>query len=90
MAFAAVYSNLSLFSVWRMDRQMTTMDSKTAVVTGAAEGIGAAIARRFVESGFRVIAGDADADALNALAAEWNSRERSVWKARRSASKILS
>lgn len=43
---------------------------KNAVVTGAASGIGLAIARRIVAEGGRVTAGDINDDGLDALAAE--------------------
>lgn len=43
---------------------------KVAVVTGAANGIGRAVARRFVAEGARVIGGDVDEAGLAALAAE--------------------
>ncbi|KAF0846614.1 MULTISPECIES: 3-oxoacyl-ACP reductase FabG [Nocardia] len=41
---------------------------KTAVVTGAAQGIGYAIAERFVAEGARVVIGDIDGDAAQAAA----------------------
>jgi len=47
-------------------------DRKTALVTGAAGGIGMAIAKRFIESGFVVVAGDADATGLKRVADEIN------------------
>src|SRR5262245_9725377 len=53
-------------------------ESKTAVITGAAGGIGKAIVRRFVDDGYRVIAGDADADGLKALADAFNDGGRKV------------
>ena len=43
---------------------------RNAVVTGAAKGIGAAIARRFVESGAAVALWDVDAERVAATAAE--------------------
>lgn len=48
---------------------MTLLDGKTAVVTGAAQGIGLAIARSFVQAGARVVIGDRDLHAAE-LAAE--------------------
>ena len=51
---------------------MMDTGKKTAVVTGAAGGIGQAIARKFVSSGYRVVAGDADQKGLEGLAAELN------------------
>lgn len=46
------------------------LNSKTALITGAARGIGAAIARAFHDEGARVIVTDIDADAGQALASE--------------------
>jgi NAD(P)-dependent dehydrogenase (short-subunit alcohol dehydrogenase family) len=49
---------------------MGRLDSKTALITGAAGSIGAATARRFVAEGARVALVDLDAAALDALAAQ--------------------
>jgi 3-oxoacyl-[acyl-carrier protein] reductase len=46
------------------------LSGKTAIVTGAASGIGAGIARRFVAEGARVIIADINREAASALAAE--------------------
>ena len=46
------------------------LDQKTAIVTGAASGIGAGIARRFVAEGARVVIADRNIAAAAALAAE--------------------
>ena len=46
------------------------LSGRTALVTGAASGIGRAIAERFVADGAEVIAVDRDSDALGTLAAE--------------------
>jgi NAD(P)-dependent dehydrogenase (short-subunit alcohol dehydrogenase family) len=52
---------------------MTRETEKTAVITGAAGGIGKAIARRFIASGYRVVLGDADGETLRAFVAELNA-----------------
>lgn len=46
------------------------LGDKTAVVTGAGSGIGAAAARRLVKEGVKVLLADRDADAAEAVAAE--------------------
>jgi len=43
------------------------LEDRTALVTGAAGGIGAAIARLFLENGAQVMLADADADRLQAV-----------------------
>lgn len=49
------------------------LDGKTAVITGAASGIGAASARRFVKEGCRVVLGDIQQDKGDALCQELGS-----------------
>ena len=49
------------------------LNGKTAVVTGAANGIGAALARRFHAAGARVVVADRDAKNLTAIENELNS-----------------
>jgi NAD(P)-dependent dehydrogenase (short-subunit alcohol dehydrogenase family) len=46
------------------------LDGKVAVVTGAAHGLGAAVARRFAAEGARVVVTDVEADPLHRMAGE--------------------
>ena len=48
---------------------MEQLENRTAVVTGAASGIGLAIAEAFVGEGMRVIMADVDEENLGAHAA---------------------
>ena len=59
---------------------MLSLAGRTAVITGAASGIGRAMARRFSAEGMAVVAADVDADALDELAADpsWPSPVRVV------------
>lgn len=47
---------------------MPLLNGRTAVITGGAQGLGFAIARRFVDEGARVVLGDLDPDATQAAA----------------------
>jgi len=49
------------------------LEGRTAVITGGAQGLGRAIAERFVDEGARVILGDVDLAAAEATAAELGS-----------------
>ncbi|MGH9046807.1 MAG: 3-oxoacyl-ACP reductase FabG [Acidimicrobiales bacterium] len=49
---------------------MGLLEHKAAVVTGAAQGIGLAIAKAFADEGARVVIGDIDRDAVEAAAAK--------------------
>ncbi|GCD89999.1 3-oxoacyl-ACP reductase FabG [Nocardioides sp. LS1] len=49
---------------------MSLLQGRTAVITGGAQGLGRAIAERFVAEGARVVIGDVDLAAATACAAE--------------------
>ena len=55
-------------------------ENRTAVITGAAGGIGKAITKRFVDDGFHVIASDADASGLKELSKALSAGTRRVWE----------
>ena len=57
-------------------RTVIALENKIAIVTGAAHGIGRAIAEMFVEAGARVAIADIDVEAGNAVAAAVVSRAR--------------
>jgi NAD(P)-dependent dehydrogenase (short-subunit alcohol dehydrogenase family) len=57
-----------------------TTEKKTAVITGAAGGIGKAIVKRFIENGYLIVAGDADVNGLKELASTFNGNEQFVWE----------
>src|SRR4051794_33161087 len=54
------------------------LDNKICIVTGAASGIGRAIAERFVVGGGKVAIADLNASAANATAAELNAKKPGV------------
>jgi 3-hydroxybutyrate dehydrogenase len=54
------------------------LDGKVALVTGAASGIGHAIARRYVEAGGRVVIADLNLDAAEAAAKELGSEKTAI------------
>jgi NAD(P)-dependent dehydrogenase (short-subunit alcohol dehydrogenase family) len=58
----------------QMERPRRRLDGKVGVVTGAASGIGRAVATRFVAEGAAVVGGDVDEAGLDALAAELGDR----------------
>lgn len=49
---------------------MTLLEGRTAVITGGAQGLGRAIAERFVAEGARVVLGDVDLASAESTAAE--------------------
>jgi 3alpha(or 20beta)-hydroxysteroid dehydrogenase len=63
-------TGVALVPTSRDDRGVGLLDGKLALVTGAASGMGAATARRFVSEGAAVIAGDTDEPRVHALADE--------------------
>ncbi|UYP18872.1 3-oxoacyl-ACP reductase FabG [Rhodococcus sp. Z13] len=54
---------------------MSLLENRTAVITGAAQGIGFAIAQQFVDAGARVVIGDLDLDAATAAAEKLGGRD---------------
>lgn len=54
---------------------MPLLSDRTAVITGAAQGIGFAIAERFVAEGARVVLGDVDKDAVENAAEKLGGQE---------------
>jgi NAD(P)-dependent dehydrogenase (short-subunit alcohol dehydrogenase family) len=55
------------------------LEKKVALITGAAQGLGAAIARRFAGEGAAVFIADMQAEAGAALAAELKARHGEAW-----------
>ncbi len=51
-------------------RRMDDLSGRTAVITGAASGIGLALARRFAEAGMNLVLGDVEDGPLDAVVAE--------------------
>jgi NAD(P)-dependent dehydrogenase (short-subunit alcohol dehydrogenase family) len=68
-----------LCNISKFGTAMMNTERKTAIITGAAGGIGKAIAKRFAKDGFRLIVGDADSNGLKALSAELNRTDKSAW-----------
>lgn len=54
------------------------LHNQTAVITGAAQGIGFAIAQLFVDEGARVVIGDVNAEAAEKAAVELGGTERAL------------
>src|SRR5262245_64010737 len=54
------------------------LDGKVALITGAASGIGHAIAKRYLEEDGRVVIADLNADAANAAAKELASKKSAI------------
>ncbi|NED69731.1 SDR family NAD(P)-dependent oxidoreductase, partial [Streptomyces sp. SID10244] len=57
---------------------MGKLTGRTAVITGGAQGLGFAIARRYVAEGARVVLGDLDLAATEAAAKELGGRDVAV------------
>jgi 3-oxoacyl-[acyl-carrier protein] reductase len=57
---------------------MDLLDGRTAVVTGAAQGIGLEIARAFVDNGARVVIGDVDVVAIDKAVVELGGADVAV------------
>ena len=63
--------------IWNACQKTMTNTKRVAIVTGAARGIGRAIAERLIHDGFMVIIADIDADLAKATAAELVSADPS-------------
>src|SRR5690349_16477787 len=72
--------NLRYIWLQKRETDMMKRSNKTVVITGAAGGIGRATARRVVEDGFCVIAGDCDIEGLEGLSIELNRERQRVWQ----------
>ncbi len=59
---------------------MTTENKRTAVITGAAKGIGKAIVERFIKDGYKVIALDLDAENGDILVKEFPEGDVDFYK----------
>ncbi|BAN03122.1 SDR family NAD(P)-dependent oxidoreductase [Ilumatobacter coccineus] len=57
---------------------MQELDGKTAVITGAASGIGLALAERFGSAGMKLVLADVDAGPLDTVTADFASRGHEV------------
>ena len=60
---------------------MREFEGKTAVVTGAASGMGLAFARRFAAEGMNVVLADIEEDALNAQVDQTSSKKSAMCSA---------
>ncbi|MGV0814155.1 3-oxoacyl-ACP reductase FabG [Mycolicibacterium boenickei] len=59
----------------KLGDQVSLLTGQTAVVTGGAQGLGLAIARRFIDEGARVVLGDVNLEATEAAAQELGGAE---------------
>lgn len=59
-------------------RPMQELSGKTAVITGAASGIGLAMAHRFGDAGMNLVLGDVESDALDIATTELSDAGREV------------
>ena len=66
---AAVFSTSTIRNSTKGSDQMRRLEGRTAIVTGAAAGIGAAIAKAYVDEGARVVVADRDLAAATRTAA---------------------
>src|SRR5205807_2280595 len=63
---------------WRGGDEMVELEGRRALVTGAARGLGRAIAGLFIERGARVMLADTDEEEARRAAAELGDAARSV------------
>src|ERR1700727_3431440 len=55
---------------WKDGDPVSLLAGQTAVITGGAQGLGFAIAQRFVDEGARVVLGDVNLEATQSAAAQ--------------------
>src|SRR6202453_3043927 len=63
---------------WKDGDRVSLLTGQTAVVTGGAQGLGLAIAQRFVDEGARVVLGDVNLEATQSAAAQLGGDEDAI------------
>ena len=63
---------------WKDGDRVSLLTGQTAVITGGAQGLGFAIAQRFVDEGARVVLGDVNLEATQSAAAQLGGDEVAI------------
>src|SRR3984885_9909192 len=63
---------------WKDGDRVSLLTGQTAVITGGAQGLGFAIARRFVDEGARVVLGDVNLEATESAAKELGGEDVAI------------